>query len=211
MRQKILMAGAVVLAALAMIVARVAVGGAVELREARAHQQAGDITEAIWAYDRALHWYLPGSPTVRASVDALRTIARDAEASGDPETALWAWRVMRSAMYAARGLVQPGRDVIGEANVEIARLVGEKVGAGDPQKNAEAREMEMAILTREVGPNTAWSLVATLAFFGWIGLAVLFIFRAFGPKDAFFRRPALFIGAAFLAVYVIWMLALSRA
>jgi hypothetical protein len=198
----------------AMIVVRVLVGGFHEDRLARNYLDDGNIAEAISAFDRSMHWYLPGSPTVARAVTGLEDIAKRAEKQGDNETALRAWRVARSGFYGAKWIVQPGKDIIARCDKNIARLVAEKVAASnlqDPEAGRKAYEKEMAILTKEVGPSVAWSLAALVGFFGWIACAGLFIFKAFGKKREFHRRPALIYGLLFLAAYALWMIALSQA
>lgn len=195
----------------AMIAARVFVGGWQENAKATDALAAGDVTEAITAYDRSLHWYLPGSPTVKTAAGALIEIARKAEYDGDVETALRAWRVLRSGFYGSRWLVTPGRGVIDEADRNIARLVSAKAEAATPGAGAAAFDREMAVLTKPSGPHQGWAMLAVLGFFGWVACAIGFIVKAFGPTDEFHRRPALAWGACFLAAYALWLIALGRA
>ena len=199
---------------LVMVVVRVLVGGFHENRLARNFLAEGDVVEAITAYDRSLHWYLPGSPTVADAASQLELIARDAEKMGDMETALRCRRVLRSGFYVSRWIVQPGKEIIDRCDENIAKLVSQKAEAmnpGDPKAGRIAYEKEMAILKKEIGPSTVWSLAALTGFFGWIFFAVLFIFKAFGKRREFYRRSALIYGFFFVAAYALWMISLSKA
>jgi hypothetical protein len=197
-----------IVAVLFMIAGRVFVGGLVEDSKAGDALRTGDATEAITAYDRSLHWYLPGSPTVTRAVQGLSGIARKAEAEGDNETALRAWRVLRSGLYGSEWLFVPRKDVINLCDKEISRLVSLK--AAEPERD-EAFRREMSILKKPVGPKKGWSVAALAGFFGWIASAVFFIFRAFGPNGEFHRRPAWIWGLIFLISYGIWMASLVNA
>ncbi len=208
---RVLRVVSVALLVLAMASARVYVGGLRENAKARESLAAGDVTEAITAYDRSLHWYLPGSPTVREAAASLIDIAHKSEYEKDLDTALRSWRVLRSGFYAATWLTVPGQKIIAQADTEIARLVGVAAELVRPGSGPEAQMREMAILKAPVGPNPAWSSLAVLAFFGWIASVVGFIFRAFGPTDEFFRRPAVLWGFLFVTSYALWMISLARA
>ncbi len=197
-----------------MVAVRVLVGGFHEDRMANQYLAEGNVVEAITAFDRSMHWYLPGSPTVARAAIGLEDIARKAESADDIETALRAWRVLRSGFYGARWIVQPGKQTIALCDENIARLVAVKVAAAHPEDAGAgqfAYEKEMAILTKKVGPNVAWSMAALAGFFGWIIFAGMFIFKAFGRQREFYRRPAVIYGLCFLAAYALWMISLSRA
>ncbi|MCZ7582944.1 MAG: hypothetical protein M5R36_06200 [Deltaproteobacteria bacterium] len=145
------------------------------------------------------------------AVNGLRDIASTAEEAGDLETALIAWRTIRSGMYASRWLVTPGKDLIETANGHIARLVAVRAENDAPGSGRQAHDEEMTILTREVGPKTGWSVLAVIAFFGWIAAVVLSSSARSARPTEFYRRPALLYGLAFVACFALWMLGLSRA
>jgi len=211
MKKKVFRYAGFALIVILMVAGRVLVGGFHEDAKAREALAQGDVTEAITAYDRSLHWYLPGSPTVARAARGLKGIAGDAEGRADPETALRAWRVLRSGMYASRWLFTPGKNVIAECDGNIARLVADKAAKINPEKRQAAFDRETAVLKQRVGPSVGWSLAAIAGFFGWIASVILFIIRAFGPGEEFHRRAALILGAAFVLSYALWMIALSKA
>ena len=197
-----------VLIVVAMVAGRVLVGGWHEDGIARERLAKGDVTEAITAYDRSLHWYLPGSPTVTRAISGLTRIAQSEESRGDAENALRAWRVLRSGLYGSEWLLTPRTDIIAACDREIARLVSLKVP--EPDRPA-AYDKEMNILKKPSGPRLGWSILALAGFFSWTVGVVWFIFKAFGPKDEFYRKPAILIGLFIIAAYALWMIALSRA
>ncbi|MCB9475381.1 MAG: hypothetical protein H6685_00805 [Deltaproteobacteria bacterium] len=197
--------------ALLMIVVRVLVGGVRENRVAGQYLAQGNIPEAMAAYDRSLHWYLPLSPTFSTAIDGMRSIAEDAEKSGDVETAVVAWRLLRSGMYANEWWILPHKSLVAEADERIARLVAKQGAGGDASREEQIYQKEFALLTKQVGPNKAWAFLAVVAFFGWVAAVLFFIAKAFGPKDEFHRRPAAIYGGVFLVAYAVWMVALSNA
>ncbi|MBE9504741.1 MAG: hypothetical protein IME96_11245 [Proteobacteria bacterium] len=59
--------------------------------------------------------------------------------------------------------------------------------------------------------NQGWALACELGFLGWVGCTIGFIFRAFGDKDAFYGRRALFWGSLVVIFYALWVLGMVRA
>lgn len=86
----------------------------------------GDYIAAIASYDAAIHMYSPGSSTVETAASRLWEIGERLEKSGDRDRALIAYRTLRSAFYAVRGLSAPGSDWIARADERIATLVKEQ-------------------------------------------------------------------------------------
>lgn len=84
---------------------------------------AGDYIAAIASYDAAIHMYSPGSSTVETAASRLWEIGERLEKSGDRDRALIAYRTLRSAFYAARGLSAPGSDWIARTDARVAMLV----------------------------------------------------------------------------------------
>jgi hypothetical protein len=167
--------------------------------------RAGQTDEAIGFYDRALHMYWPGSPHTAGAVRALTHIAGDREASGDREGALHAWRILRSGLYAARGLYQPYAKVIEQSEEHVASLVA--LQAGDEN----LRQKQLALLRKSEDPARGWSMLALAGFALWVGAGFGFIWRALAPEGKIKARPAFAWGALFVAGYGLWLVGLYLA
>jgi hypothetical protein len=165
----------------------------------------GKADEAIGFYDRALHMYWPGSPAVARAVDALTTLAAQREASGDREGALHAWRVLRSGLYAARGLYLPYPQVVAQTEARIAELTAQKLN--DPAE----QERQLRFLQQSHDPHRGWSMLALAGFALWVGAAVGFIWRAMTPQGRLVVKPALRWAALFVAGYGLWLTGLYLA
>lgn len=193
------------LVVLAMAWLRVGVAG----RQARAQADRlmtdQKVDEAIGFYDRTLHMYWPGSPDVAQAVRQLTRIAEGREQTGDRPGAVHAWRILRSGLYAARGLYQPYPETIRHSEERIADLVSRDSGG-----EAE-RVKQLALMQKNQDPSRGWSMTALLGFALWVGSAFGFLWRALTPDGRLVARPALIWSAAFIAGYALWLVGLSLA
>jgi len=193
------------LVVLAMAWLRVCVAG----RQARAQADRlmtdQKVDEAIGFYDRTLHMYWPGSPDVAWAARQLTRIAEGREQSGDLPGAVHAWRILRSGLYAARGLYQPYPETIRHAEERIADLVSRDSGG-----EAE-RAKQLALMQKNQDPSRGWSMMALLGFALWVGSAFGFLWRALTPDGRLLTRPALLWSATFIAGYALWLVGLSLA
>lgn len=205
MARKIAWVAIIGLMALFMAWTRVYLDGRKAYYQAEELARAGRVDEAIGFYDRALHMYWPGSPHTAAAARALTQIASEREAGGDREGAVHAWRVLRSGLYASRGLYQPYPQTIEQSELHIASLVA--LQAGDDTQ----REKHLALLQKNDDPSRGWSLLALLGFALWVGAAVGFIWRAVAPEGKIKARPAFAWGALFAAGYGLWLIGLYLA
>jgi tetratricopeptide (TPR) repeat protein len=83
----------------------------------------GDFTGALAGYESAIHMYIPSQPTIENAAQKLWQLGETAERQGDVNRALIAYRALRSAFYADRWLVQPGKEWIRRCDQKIANLV----------------------------------------------------------------------------------------
>ena len=182
------------------------------LGQADAAARGAGLDDAVVHYRRAARWYAPGSGYVTRSLDALARLGAAAERQGDLPRALEAHRAVRSAILGARSFYTPHRDRLAAANGAIARLSaavqGEKQGA---EARARLEAWHLAALRRDTAPAVGWSVLAVLAFLGWVSAAFVFIYRAITPDDRLLTRPALIWGAVILACLLLWLLGLSQA
>lgn len=205
MARKAVWAIAIIVVILVMAWGRVFISGHRARMEADHLMSERLADQAVGFYDRALHMYWPGSPDVARAAVQLKNIALAAEAEGDLEGALHAWRVLRSGLYAARGLYQPYADVVKQSEEKIAALVARQ--SDDPQM----REKHLALLQKSDDPARGWSMLALLGFALWVGSAIAFIWRALTPDGKLLSRPALVWGALFAVGYAVWLIGLALA
>jgi hypothetical protein len=81
-----------------------------------------DYSAAISGYASAIHMYTPGSSLVKTAASRLWSLGENLERAGDPERALIAYRSLRSACYAIRGLSNPGTEWIARCDGKLAKL-----------------------------------------------------------------------------------------
>ncbi len=202
----------VVATGLAAIWIKVRVESGVSHDRALALEAEQDWALAITVHRQAVRWYSPGSGPVEASLARLEALATEREAAGDPGHALMAWRALRSGLYGVRSLYQPYSDRIPPAEDAIARLMAAQQAPEDAEKRAALTAHHRALLERDLAPNTWWSLLAVLAFFGWAGGLFMFAFVGFDDETGALVRPAAGRWAAVcLVTMVLWMAGLSQA
>lgn len=123
-------AGALVFAVLASAGGHLWLEGRNGMRASDAALAAGDPRAAIAEAKRAAQSRLPGSPFPGRGRDRLASLAREAEAHGDADTAVAGWRALRAAC-ASTTLGGPGA-CARDADDGIARLAA-RAGATDAQ------------------------------------------------------------------------------
>jgi hypothetical protein len=84
-----------------------------------------DFTAAISGYASAIHMYTPGSTLVETAASRLWSLGEGFEKAGDTERALIAYRSLRSAFYAIRGLTAPGTEWIARCDRKLATLTSD--------------------------------------------------------------------------------------
>lgn len=91
-------------------------------------ERNGSFIEALAGYEYSIRMYLPFSPTIRKSAEKIWALAESAEKKGDVESALLAYRSLRSAFISTRWMIQPGQDWISRCDQKIALLVPMRKG-----------------------------------------------------------------------------------
>lgn len=213
MRRKVAIGAAVAGICIGVVVTRAVWDGYAALAEAQAAVDRGDLADAVAWYRRAARWYVPGAPHVARAYDRLEAIAREAERNGDIDTALAAWRGIRSSILATRSVYTPFAERLDPANRRIAALMAEVEGpSADPGASAAEREAwHYDLLRRDDAPSVAWSLVALAGFAMWVGGGLWFALRAVTPDDKWVGRVAARSGIAIAAGLVLWLVGLYRA
>ena len=212
--RKVAWAAGIALAVLGMTFLKVHLSGVKECRQARQDLAAGRTWEAIQGFDRALHWYTPVSGYVRESAEGLWTIGGRAEARGDAEQALIAYRTLRSGFYAARSFYTPGKEWIARCDERITALAATQPDFA--RRNADLTdEQRRAVVARSLAkdraPDVFWSVAVEAGFFGWIGCTVAFIWQVLGAKEGWNRRRAALWGLAVAGFYALWIVGMTRA
>lgn len=114
--------------------------------------RAGDRATATARGREAAAWYVPGAPHVGAAYARLIHIARTAEAEGDREAALYAWRAVRTAVIDSTWMVPSHEGELSAANRAIARLslLDPTQGSALPEdRDAERSKLESLLARRE--------------------------------------------------------------
>ena len=198
---------------LGVVVTRAVWDGRTALHEGDAAIAAGDKAEAIARWRRTARWYVPLAPHVEGAYDRLEDLAREAEKNDDVETALAAWRGVRSSILATRSFYTPFEDRLDPANQRIAALMafGENP-ALDPGKTADQRtQWHYELLSRDESPSPFWAFIALLGLATWLGGGFLFALRGVSEKDQLIPRTAATAGILVAVGLVVWMLGLHLA
>ncbi len=168
MKRKLAWITAVVVAGLAALALRVVLEGRAALAEgdaAMAEQRAAD---AITAWEAAARWYLPSASHVDDAYDRLRELARTHHSAA-------AWRSIRSAARATRGLWQPHAEDLAEADAALLALATtdpERAPAGGEPAKFTAWYGEQ--LARDPRPSSGSAALAIVGIAGWlVGMALV--------------------------------------
>jgi hypothetical protein len=185
-----------------MILLRVYAGSAAEYRRAGEALKSGDRVSAINHYGRSIKWYAPLSPWVKRSIDELWEIGESSYAD-DPKEAVYAVRILRSSLYAARGPFTPFKSRIEEADDWLALHLPE--GEGGPD-----REDVESVLGSKAKPSRPWSLAVGVGFVGWMLSVFAFIFFVFPetekePEAGVSPKRAVVFGLVACIFYSLWI------
>ncbi len=171
---------------------------------------AGDREGAIRWWRRAARWYVPLAPHVAGAYDRLEALAGEAEAKADLATALAAWQGVRGSILATRSFYVPHEERLEPANRHIAALLARvEGGAPDPGKTeAERAAWHYGLLAVDGAPDVAWSIVALIGFFTWLGGGALFAWRGISAEDRLLVRPATTAWLLIASGLFVWLLGL---
>lgn len=187
-----------------------------EHQKAEAALNNNNLEQAITHFNRAIHWYSPGSKTIKASVQALWEIGIQAEINRDYRIALQAFRSLRSSLYSARSFYTPYPDWIDKCDDRISSLVAlerEPYHPDDafPKTSFRRKDEILNILDAPTEPSVLWSIIVEIGFLGWIGSAIGFIFRVFSGQKGFNPTRAVFWGILLIFFYAFWIIGMLNA
>ena len=156
---------ATILVAFAVAALRVMQEGRSELAGSDRALAEGDARGATSHARAAARAWVPFAPHVTAASARLRTIARDAEGRGETESALFAWRAIRSAAVSSRSFLSFHERQRQAADAAIARLEAAGPRASRPASSA-APESD------DAPPRFVWGLVLVIGAVLWVVAAV---------------------------------------
>ncbi len=185
-----------------------------EYEKAETALRTGTVNEAITHLNRAIHWYSPGSTSVRMAIDRLWEIGQSAEQKNNHETALHAYRMLRSSLYSARSFYTPHPDWIARCDERIAAIVSQQPPepslSGHPYPSPKKEEV-LEVLKTRTEPDYFWSIICEGGFVGWIACTIAFIFFVFSGERGFRTRRAYLWGGLLVAFYALWVLGMLKA
>lgn len=190
---------------------RVLVGGWNECRRAEAELDEDRPYQAVLHYERAVRWYLPGSPYVTRAARALWDLGEQAQAAGDDELALFAYRGLRASAYATRSFYQPLPRRIADAEVRITELMVANPDASWPDRTLSREERHRIIaenLQDHRDPRTGWVVVLELGFVVWVA-GTFVLTWTIGRKRG--RRTTVLLVSGIVVGYVLWIIGMWRA
>ena len=192
---------------------RVVLSARTELALADTAQQKHDTAAAIVHYRRAARWYAPASPYHVRALEQLAKIGNAAQARGDIEQALSAYRSLRGSIMATRSFYVPERARLEAANQRIATLMAElpPPGMDAGKSKAQLRSEHLALLEHIPGPNLFWTCVLLAGFACWVASAFAFSLRAIDEHDRWVGREARKWGALIALGFGLFVLGMSLA
>lgn len=204
---------AVVGLVLAIATTRVVLAGEEEIAASTDALRAGDPHEATVRARRAAGWYVPGAPHVRVAYERLVALGVAAEGKGDRETALLAWRGVRSASLETRWLLTPHADDLARANAAIARLdaTSPRPLAADTTAPGVLEQAQLDALLRSETPRTPWIVALLLGLVAWTSGALWAFRRGITDTGHFVGRRLVGPGVLFFGGVVVWLVALWQA
>jgi hypothetical protein len=199
---------AVAVAILGALALRVVLEGRAALADGDEAMQQKRTPDAIDAWERAARWYLPGAPHVGAAYDRLVRLARS-----DPRHALAAWRAVRSASLATRGLWTPHADDLAEADAAIAALSAEDPEGARPSGADAATRLAFhrERLAGSSGPSRGAVVLAVGGIVCWLAGIAWLVVRAVDRQGRLVRRGAISGAAMALLGVLAWAAGLYNA
>jgi hypothetical protein len=195
---------AALLLIVAALAARMLLGARAEL--GRAEAAADD--ERVRHLRRAMAYYLPGNPWVRAAHDRLLATARRQRAGGQSAQALASYHVLRSAVLQLRGLTRPYAGSLPEVNRAIAALTSARPDAAAALRGKAGRDKLLRRLEAPPEPHPGWAGLGLFGFLLWVGGACWLLARGLRADASLVRRrfwPLLGLVALGFALFCVGM------
>lgn len=192
---------------------RVVYSARAELAAADAVAEVGATDLALARYRRAARYYLPGSPYHVRALDRLAELGHTAEAVGDTDRALSAYRSIRGSIMAARSFYVPEQARLEAADERIAALMAEQEvpGVDAGKSKAQLRDEHLVLLQSDPDPNLLWTVLLLAGFAAFVLGTFAFSARAIDDNDQLVRKEALRWGAVIATAFGLFALGLSLA
>jgi len=187
-----------------------------ELSAAQSAEATGALESALEHYQYAARWYTPGASAPQEALDALERLGTQARSDGRPELALKAFRRLRGALLATRGVLGVETQRLKNTNREIAELMAdEQIQRADGSLRDRSRTQlvddHLALLTIDPIPSRGWSLMVILSFGGWIVGVLMTIRRGLDRELKIQRQPLLRWGIPTIFAFGLWLFSLTQA
>lgn len=186
----------------AVLAVRAVTSSRAQLQRGDVLRDAGNLDGAIIAYRRSARWYAPGNPYVPQALDRLEAIATEAEAAGEGERAIVAWRSMRGAILATRSVYMPHAERLARAEAGLEQALA------TPERETRRRP---AGVTGEPRPRLVWTLVLLAGWIAWTGGAFLFAQRALDEEDRVRGKSARLWGSVVLIGFGLFVIGMALA
>ncbi len=200
-------AGAGLAVLLAVMSARAVFEARAALAEASVALAAGDVDLAVVRLRSAARWYAPFNVYATRALVRLEQVGQRADALGEHDRALAAYRSIHAGIQATRGLYTPNRAALARADERIAALMAEEPPPKiDAQRSPEQRKADYLALLQAKDPSPFGVLLALAGFLTWVGSAAVFVSWGVDAKGRVLRgtarRTAVFLLLGWIAFAV---------
>jgi hypothetical protein len=217
------------------VMLRVAVESGSSYNRGLTAQEEGNAEEAVFHFRAAAQWYLPGLPTNESALDHMEAIAVEAqkECEGCPPGcgeenamacsekpctqcvfALQVYDSMRSAILGTRSFYTPHATRLAHVNESLVTVMSRARESHEngPRTSEKDRDSQASFyqerLERDYAPDPLWSLLASLAFLGWIASLFLAIWRGMPSGDEIDRFAMIRWALCACGFFGLWVLSL---
>lgn len=199
-----------------LVFGRVLLSSNTEYQRGRAYLGAGDEVSARMAFRRAASWGAPGNPYAHRSLDALASLARDAEGEGRIDDALASWRAVRGAVLGARTFGRPRSERLAVADRRIAALMARQEVTGAHLTAAQEDEEELrahflAELEAPIAPAPGWTASLLAGFLVFLSGAFLLSREGFDVQGRLRRGLVWRYLAVTLVGFLLFVVGLANA
>jgi hypothetical protein len=204
-----------VLVVLSVLVGRIYFESKEAFESAMLAQKRGDLSEAIFQLDHAIHWYFPGNPYVHQSISELWRMGNDLE-SKNKTLALFSYDAIRGGVFSIRHLYSPHASWLEDVNAKIANLRTDEELQKMPEDKRVAAHKEIYAfhtnaLARDERPNVFWVLFLEFGFFGFLASVFLLIWRGFDREGRMNLRHSMPWVMSMVVTFGIWIFGLLKA
>ena len=166
----------------------------------------GQLHNAVRHYGYAVRSYTPGNRYVEVAIRRIWLLGSKARQRGKVELSLYAFRHLRSSIYAIRNLYQPHHSWLAKSNQMIAEILPVMVSSDSAARRRSQEELRaeiLQLLQRETTPHSLLSLLAAFFLLCWLAGATLVMRWSFALQETLKSKR---IVAAISVSFVFFML-----